>query len=198
MIQVLEGLTGKNASEKATYGTVIKAKMTGNAFFPDAATVLTALNSATAALVLANTGRIATVIAEKETKFNRAVKKVALHVQNVVIDVEDDELALEMVVSAGFEGKRKGSIHISDLAAKQGREALSVNLRRKAYELKKNVGYVWQISSDNVNWTFSKFSTKAKVTIRDLVSGKRYYFRVAVVVGEEQLDYSDATDIVVK
>ena len=197
MIKVLEGLTGKNASEKVTYGGFIKTKMTGNAFFPDAGTVMTALNSATVALKDANDAGIVSVITEKEGLFDKKMKKVVLHVQGVVIDVDDENLALEMVQSGGFEGKRKGSIHIHDLGAKQGTEANSVKLRRKAYERKANVGYVWQISEDGISWTNCKYSTTAKVTVHDLVSGKRYYFRVAVVVGEEQQDYSDATDIVV-
>ena len=197
MIQVLEGLIGKNASAKATYGGFIKTKMTGNAFFPDAGTVMTALNSATAALVLANAAGVVSVIIEKEAKFDKKLKAVVLHVQGVVLDVDDDNLALEMVQSGGFAGKRKSGVHIHDLVANQGTEALSVKLRRKAYELKANVGYVWQISTDGINWTFCKFSTTAKITVRDLESGKRYHFRVAVVVGEVQQDYSDATDIVV-
>ena len=180
MIIVLEGLTGKNASEKVTYGGFIKTKMTGNAFFPDAGTVMTALNSATVALKDANDAGIVSVITEKEGLFDKKMKKVVLHVQGVVIDVDDENLALEMVQSGGFEGKRKGSIHIHDLAAKQGTEANSVKLRRKAYEDKAHVGYVWQISDDGISWTNCKYSITAKVTVHDLVSGKRYHFRVAV------------------
>ena len=201
MIIVKEGLKGKNPSEKVTYGGTISTKMTGNAFYTDAVftTAIAALDTATGNLKTANKSGSTTNIEVMTTAFDNSVKSIVLAIQNLILGIPDD-LAKEMVESAGFGWKKKGKPIIADLAAKQGTEAKTVNLRKKVTTGRKHVSYIWQMSlslGETAHWDFCKFSTIASVTVSGLTSGVRYYFRVAIVIGEEMSEYSDPTDIVV-
>jgi hypothetical protein len=196
MIIVLEGLTGKNASEKVTYGGFISGKMTGNTNFPTSALLVTAMDTATGLLLAANEAGIVSTINVREAAFDLTIKAIVLNVQGAILGVEDT-IALDKVISGGFEGKKKGKINIPDLTAKAGLEDFSVELRRKAYTEKQNCAYVWEISTDGINFEYCKTSNWATVTVTGLASTKKYWFRVAVIVGNTQLEFSDATDIVV-
>jgi len=198
MVIVTEDLQGKNASEKVTFGGVIKAHMTTNAYFPDAGTVIGNLNTTTTNLKTATDADDVAQVKIMEPKFDKAVKAVVLHIQGVILPVEDENVQKAMVASSGFGWKKQGEIHIHDLEAFQGEESLSVKIRSKAYDLVRHCGYVFEISEDGVTYDFCKASMVATVHVFNLVSGKKYWFRVAVVVGETTLEFSDPTDITVK
>ena len=89
-------------------------------------------------------------------------------------------------------------MHIPDLSAKQGREANSIAVRRIAE--RKRVTYRFQICTDpslEENWKDAKTSSRAKVVIRELISGTKYYLRVAIIRGDVQEDWSDYISIIV-
>lgn len=199
MVIVKEGLRGKNPEAKVTYGSKVNEKMTGNVNFPDAAAVLDALGKATDNLdkAIKDPNGTATKVNSMAIAFNVKMKAVVAHVQGVINEVADD-VALEMVVSAGLTAAKQGSINIPDLSATQGKEAKSVKVRRKRE--KKTVTYVFQMCLDTAletNWKNCKISSRAKVIITDLISGLRYYFRVAIIRGDVQEDFSDFISIVV-
>jgi len=199
MVKVKEGLRGKNPEEKVTYGNKVVAKMTSNPNFPDDATVVAALLATTKQLDLEikSPTSTATTIKEKEKEFNIKMKAAVAHVQVVVNEVDKDK-ALVMVESAGMEAAKKGSINIPELSAKQGKAANSVEVRKKRE--KGTLVYVFQMCTDpsmETNWKIVKTSTRAKVIVTGLSSGNRYFFRVAIIRGDVQEDYSDSISIVV-
>ena len=125
------------------------------------------------------------------------MKAAVAHVQVVVNEVDKDK-ALVMVESAGMEAAKKGSINIPELSAKQGKAANSVEVRKKRE--KGTLVYVFQMCTDpsmETNWKTVKTSTRAKVIVTGLSSGNRYFFRVAIIRGDVQEDYSDSISIVV-
>jgi len=197
MVIVTEDLTGKNPAEKVTFGGVIKAHMSPNSNFPDDATVMGILNTATSNLKTATDANDVAAIKIAEPKFDLAIKGVVLHIQGVLLPVEDENVQKSMVASSGFGWRKQGEIHIHDLEAFQGEEALSVKIRSKASTIAHRVGYVFEISEDGVKYDFCKASLLATVHVFNLVSGKKYWFRVAVIVGETTFPFSDPTDIIV-
>ena len=193
MIIVKEGLTGKNPASKVKYGGNVFGKMEMNVFFPDAATVIAVLKDATDGLKKANDLGIASKIKIQVNLFDLAIKGVVLYVQGVILGIADDT-AKDMVDSAGLGTAKKGKAIIADLAAVNGPDKNTVVLRKKVTTGKKRAAYISQICTGDIsvetNWTNCKFATVATVTIAGLKSGTRYYFRVAVVIGEEMSDYS--------
>ena len=195
MITVLDGLTGKNASEKVTYGGEIKTGFTDNAYFTDAADLITALNLAAANLVIANDTGDADTVKPVEVRFDNKVKLVVLYVQGKITGI-DDVTATTMVHSVNLGTKAKTAKSIKDFSAKEGKEEGTMKVRKVIpTELKnKKKSFVFQICTDPTNednWSKPKVSNKATVIFKELVSGTRYYFRVAIVVGDEQGDFSD-------
>ena len=197
MITVLEGLEGLNAPEKVTYGGTIKTCMTGNANFPDSAAVMANLNTRTGNLKTATDAADSAAVKIAEPLFDLAVKGMVLHIQGVLIGVPSIDVQKAMVTSSGFHWETKSSIHIHDLEATPGVLPQSAHVRSKAYSVVRHVAYVFLISEDNVTFTFCKASTLAAINVLGLTSGKRYWFKVAVVVGETMLEFSDATDILI-
>lgn len=201
MVIVKLGLKGKSPDQKVTYGVQVKTKMTGNTYFPDAATVLSDLGTAAGALnsAIENPLSTAATIKEKELKFNVKLKAVVAHVQSVINEVSDD-VALDMLSTTGLDPRRNGSVNIAVLSAKQGTEANSVIVRSKAQ--RKRVTYVFQICTSSPelekSWTTVKISGKAKVVITGLISGTKYYFRVAIIRSDVQESFSDPISIIVE
>ena len=199
MIIVLEGLTGKNAADKVKFGGNNVIKITGNPFFADATAQLAALSTTTNDLKKANDEGKASAIAVAENAFDIANKVMVMYIQTKIIGLPDD-LAKEMVDSTEYQTKKKGSKIIADISAKKGTEANTVDLRKKVTTGKKKVAYIWQMATiigDAANWDYCKFSTKASVTVDGLLSNVRYYFRVAVVIGDVTSDYSVVTSCTV-
>ncbi len=200
MVIVKEGLRGKNPEAKVTYGTKVNAKMTGNANFPDAVDVLAALGLATDLLDKSIKDPLATAksVNEKVVSFNVKMKAVIANVQGVINEVAD-VVALEMVESAGLEASKKGTINITDLSAKQGKAAKSLSVRKLAGK-NKGVIYRFQICLDPAkeeNWSDVRISKRATIVVLNLISGTRYYFRVAIIKGDVQEAYSDYISIIV-
>ncbi len=198
MIIVKNGLRGKSASEKVKLGGNISTKMRENPNFEDAEELLDELDSATEALLKANARGKAKAIKVKVKLFNVAVMAIALYLQARVIGLPDN-LGIQLIHAAGFEAKRKGSIHIAVLAAKKGDSPQSAVLRRKVPEKNKNYAYIWQVTTnilDENSWSYIKFSTVATVDIPNLVAGTRYWFRVAVVQGQDMSEYTDAVSFI--
>ena len=57
--------------------------------------------------------------------------------------------------------------------------------------------YIWQYSLDQETWTTAKVTLKAKAMIEGLTPGKRYYFRVAAVLKDEQGPWKGPINIIV-
>jgi hypothetical protein len=200
MIIVKEGLTGKNPAEKVKFGGNVIEKTTDNAFFPDAAPFVAIVNTATVGLKKANDTGIVSTINARVVDFNNSIKGLVLHIQSVILG-KTDIIAIEMVDSTGFGTGKKGKPIIADLAAVNGEEANTVVLRKKVTTGRKHVAYIAQLCTGDptveANWSYCKFSTVATVTISGLASNVRYYFRVAVVIGEVMSEYSDITSVMV-
>jgi len=200
-ITVLEGLDGKSASEKVTYGGEISRGMTGNAYYTDQGSKVTDMDTATGELQTALTGGDTQVINQKEENFDNKVKLVVNYVQGKVIGI-NAALARVMVESANLKWKKKGSIHIHDLEVTKTEVDLTVQIRRKALNVvdgkQVHPAYVWQKCTTEPtvedNWKPCIVSTVATVT--DTVEkGKETWYRVATVLGQEQSEYSDYTSI---
>ncbi len=200
-ITVLEGLEGKSADQKVTYGGEISRGMTGNSYYTDQGTKVTDLDTATGELQTALSGGDSEVIGLKEENFDNKVSLVVNYVQGKVIGI-NVALARVMVESANLKWKKKGSIHIHDLEVTKTEVDLTVQIRRKALRIvdgkKVNPAYVWQKCTTEPtvedNWKPCKVSTVA--TVNDNVEkGKETWYRVATVLGQDQSEYSDYTSI---
>jgi len=195
-ITVLEGLAGKSADQKVTYGGEIVRGMTGNSYYTDQGTKVTDVDAAGEDLQDALTEGDTEVIGQMEEIFDNKVRIVVNYVQGKIIGV-GAALAKVMVASANMNWKAKGSIHIHDLAVTKTDVDLTVQIRRKALDKVNGVrvhpAYVWQkaVADPTIedNWKPCKVSTIATVT-DTVVKGQETYFRVATVLGQEQSEYS--------
>ena len=195
MIEVLDGLTGKNASDKVTYGGLIKTGFTDNAYFTDATDLMAALTLAITNLIAANKTGVADTIKPVEVQFDNKVKLVVLYVQGKITGI-DDVTATTMVHSVNLGTKAKTAKSIKDFSAREGKEDGTMSVRKVIpTELKKkNICFIFQICTDpssEDNWGKPKVSNNATVIFKGLISNTRYYFRVAIVVGDEQGEFSD-------
>jgi len=104
-----------------------------------------------------------------------------------------------IILSAGMEVKSQGSINIPVLSASKGSVPFSVKLRRKSEG--PGVAYKWQYSKDPFSiesWIDIGESTVATFEISSpLEQMERYWFRVAVIRGRVQEDFSNPVTFVI-
>lgn len=195
MVIVVEGLTGKNASAKVTYGTSVSGGMTDNAYYSDTTGValVAELNTATGNLKTANGTKDTANINLMVTAFDNAIKAIVLYVQGKLIGIPDEQ-AIVMVESAKLGYKKQGKPIYADLEAKAGEAPLSVVIRKKVTTKKKNVAYVFQVCNDPATeegYATCMISTHATVTITvGLKPQTKYWYRVATVEGQVMSEFS--------
>jgi hypothetical protein len=156
---------------------------------------MTALALAITNLITANKTGNADTVKPVELQFDNKVKLVVLYVQGKITGI-DDVTATTMVHSVNLGTKAKTAKSIKDFSAREGKAEGSMSVRKVIpTELKKKrKSFIFQMCTDpskEENWGKPKVSNNATVIFTDLISNTRYYFRVAIVVGDVQGDFSD-------
>ncbi|MGQ0829678.1 MAG: fibronectin type III domain-containing protein [Bacteroidota bacterium] len=132
----------------------------------------------------------------KETMVDQLLRAIANYVEYIAnLDAPNAET---IILSAAMAVKKQGSINIPILAANNGNVPNSVKLRRKSAG--RGVAYKWQYSPDpftDASWVLAGESTVASFEIDLLEPLKRYWFRVAIVKGITQNEFSDPVTFVI-
>lgn len=191
MARIKLNLRSMTIAEKIARSRQIVAALTGNSHFPtphpplaDVTAVINELEAAATAAQAARQEMKARTTAQtiKEAEHDQFMMKLVSYVESVA----GDDPAL--VASVALE-MRDFSNHASDvplaptgLTATHGDFTGEIDL---AWDTVRGArSYDIQFSSDpptDSSWTHSKVATRSRITVEHLVSGTRYWFRVAAV-----------------
>jgi len=200
MAKVRLNLRGLSTSIKAAKARQIVTAMTGNPSFTTPTPALTAVTAAATALETAiddalmarNTAVTKTAMMhDKEEALELILRQLASYVESIA---GDDEL---MILSAGMEVKAPGVASSTPatpaaLSATEGDHEGEIDLSWDPVNGAKT--YVIERSPDPpipASWAHETVSLKSSVSVGGLVSGTRYWFRVASMASNGQSGWSD-------
>lgn len=200
MAKVKLNLKGLSTTEKIAKGRQIVAALTGNPNFPTPQPALSVVSAALDELEASNadlqTSRQSTTAKtsfnhQKEDAVEGILRQLAGYVESVS---RDDE---PKILSAGMSVRSAATpTHVHEVPAALGVTEGDHEGQLDAHwdTVKSAKSYVIQQSTDPSNaasWVHVVVSTKSSATISGLVSGVRYWFRVAAVMSGGQSGWSD-------
>ncbi len=195
-------LNRRSVPNKVEFAGITVLQMTGNPYFTTPnPTLISVTNASTAADV-----------AYKKSQVGGPKDTEDMHAKVIVLDAlltalgnyvefianQTPANAEAIISSAGIQMKSRGSINIPILFADKGTTPASVKLRRKSGG--QRVAYKWQYSKDpfgDATWVNAGESTIASFEIDGLELMKRYWFRVAIVKGTSQGEFTDPVTFVI-
>jgi hypothetical protein len=198
--KVKQELAEKTISEKTDYGTTVTTAMGGEAVFAPLAALIAVATAKTTAL---NTAKIAKEVAaaaakeatdvqhDQEIEFDLAFTNLGNGVDTIAAG--DKTIIDKAAMESFFPGKAPaiGELgQVLSFAASEGDNPGEIDLGWD--NLKGANSYLIQIATPEPSgFTFSATSTKSQATISGLVSGTKYWFRVAGVGAAGQGPFSD-------
>ncbi len=178
--------------------SIIDKMVAATGYFSGAAALLataqTSLNALRNAASLAEQGSKADTseMYLQETDFRAKLMILVLYVD--VVAITNPTESLDIITAAGLFEKRQGAKNVQDIAVKLAGVSGKVVLKAKA---KRGRSYVFQKSTDNAIWEQLIVSTRSKVLAENLTPIKTYWFRVALIKGTTQGDFTNPVSIVV-
>jgi hypothetical protein len=158
------------------------------------ATAQTSLNLLRNAASVAEQGSKADTSAMYLAEIDFRAKLMILVLYVDVVAITNPTESLDIITAAGLFEKRQGVINVADIAVKLAGVSGKVVLKAKA---KKGRSYLFQKSTGSAVWEQIIISTTSKVLVEDLTPIKTYWFRVALIKGTTQGDFTDPVSIVV-
>jgi hypothetical protein len=200
MSKIKLNLRNLSVPDKIGKGRQILAAMTNNTSFanphpplPDIAASLTTLEETYKShqAVKADVKTKASAQDDAERQVDRALSQLAAYVESIA---GDDET---LIISAGMEMKAFRSAPSmltppTALSAGTGSHDGEIELSWKKVEGARS--YIIQFSADpptSESWTHGEIATTSSKTIRNLTSGRKYWFRVAAVGSLGQSGWSE-------
>jgi len=187
--------------EKVEKGRFIVTSMTGNANFPtpspDLATITTQVNELETASIAAAGGGVDETanMHAKEHVLDLSLKSLAAYVESIANS--DPVNAEAIALSSGMDVKSGGTRSAQQFQVESTGNPGEVKLSTRSAD---RATFLFQVSTDPVNessWTSIGQSTRAKMVKTGLVSGVRYYFRVAMIDKNGQNPWSDVKNTIV-
>lgn len=195
-------LSRLSVPEKIEKSRFIVSSMTTNAFFiapnpvpiPTLAVITADVNALETAYIAAKGGGKdeTAMMHAKEEVLNKDLLILAAYVQ--MVSNNNGANAEAVALSSGMDIK-----HIPVHTAHE----FSVSSTGRPGEIKTVTRYFnrsvfhWQMSTDGITWQTIGMTTRAKLIKGGLVSGQRYYFRVAVIDKEGQGPWSNVLNTIV-
>ena len=119
------------------------------------------------------------------------LRQQALYVERIANGNES------IILSSGFETSRQPVYTAQpDFEASNGEHSGEVLLKHKAVQGAKS--WVWQYSTDGIEWTHSGISTQTSYLVTGLTPVSKYWFRSAYVTIDGQSEWSNPVSEVVK
>ena len=119
------------------------------------------------------------------------LRQQALYVERIANGNES------IILSSGFETSRQPVYTAQpDFEASNGEHSGEVLLKHKAVQGAKS--WVWQYSTDGIEWTHSGISTQTSYLVTGLTPITKYWFRSAYVTIDGQSEWSNPVSEVVK
>ena len=200
MAKVKLNLRGLSPLEVVDLTRSVVRALTGNAAFPNPQPPLTALTAAADALETANNNletsrqETATNVQIRDDKLDANLAVLRQSAAFVEAVAGDDE---SLILSAGMDVRSAPSFQTRPAGA-PGNLSVSQSDHEGAidahWDTEKGASYEVQQSihpPTATSWVHAAVSVKSSVTITGLVSGTRYWFRVAAVTSAGQSGWSD-------
>jgi hypothetical protein len=179
-------LASQTVPQKIEYTRFIVESMTDNEHFPSPIPELKTITRLADELQLAYTqsrdaGKEQTAIMHAKD-FELEIELIAL--SNYVQDIanKDNEIGDIIIFSAGMDVKRQQNRQDRKFRVENTVMAGRVKLQTIS---EGRAGYQWEFSLDQENWIPAGVTIVASTIINNLEPGKRYYFRVAAIKGEQ-------------
>jgi hypothetical protein len=179
-------LSSRNVPEKIDFSRLIVNAMTGNEYFPTPSPDLKTISRLSEELQLAyeisreGTKEQTALMYAKEFELDTQLNVLGSYVEAIANN--DSDVGDAIIFSAGMDVKGKASRQEQVFEVKNTAYAGIVDATSSA---EPRASYLWEYSLDQENWSVGSVSNKANTTIKGLTPGKRYYFRVAIVKGEQ-------------
>jgi len=181
---------------KIEIGRSVENEMRSNPIFTNPDVPLDDLKASTDLLETRNVaamngGKEATALLHQaEEDWNDKMRIQARYVDRIA----DGDSAV--ILGAGFSlAKQPVPAARPEFSAEQGEKSCTVVLRHKLENGGK--AYVWQQSTDGINWITVQTTAQASVELTGLTPLTKYWFRVAVVTITGTSDFSDSVTLVV-
>jgi hypothetical protein len=199
MPKVKLNIRGLSIPERIARARQIVDAMTGNPAFPTPQpplnVVITAIDSAETAYADAQAAKQAaitstTVSHDSDAAMEIELRKLGAYVESVASDEQTIQSAAMGVAGSG--GPLLQATNPTGLTASEGDHDATLDLHYDRVKGAKS--YVIEQSLDPptaTSWAHAAVSSKSSVTISGLVSGTRYWFRVAAVTSSGQSGWSD-------
>lgn len=191
-------LAQQSVPEKIEFARLVASSMTDNKYFGDPIPGIYILTAHADALQLAyeksrDAGKQQTAIMyTKEFELDTQLTALGNYVQRIANETPDEGDTI--IFSAAMDVKRTGGSTKRNFTVKNTPHEGKVELFTRA---EGRASYVWQHSLDQEEWTMCSVTLQATTTISDLKPGKRYYFRVAAVLKENQGPWQGPINIIV-
>lgn len=194
-------LRASSLEEKLTLARQIVQALTANEHFPSPIPSLETVGSAIGELEKANADvKLArqtlstkySILDDRSSELDAVLNQLGAYVESTA---KGDEIKIKLAGMSVKASKSPTGIP----SAPEGLLAVAAN--EKEIELswesvKHAKSYVVQLTSDlskDDNWSIAIISTKSKATIKNLESGKKYWFKVAAIASAGQSAWSDPT-----
>jgi hypothetical protein len=181
-------LASLSVPEKIDAAKVIVLSMTGNRYFdtptPDLK-VITALADELQAAYEASrdaSKEQTALMYAKEFELVTQLNILSNYVESIANNESDNEIGDAIIFSAAMDVKRQKNRQDRKFGVKNTSFAGKVLLETKG---EGRASFTWELSLDQENWSNCSVTLQASTFIDGLTPGKRYYFRVAVVKGEQ-------------
>ncbi len=187
---------------KVTFGQGVKGRMNANTNFATPAPTLAELDTAFTALETAANNAVGGTHAQteimyaKEVAFDIVMTGVGSYVERIANQSSDNASAI--IASAGMEERKQGRFEVPPIRVKKGPLPLSAFVYAKAVT---GGAYKFQVSPDPItenSWIEAGQTTVCKIFVTEnLIFGKVFWFRVAIVKGAITHAYSDPVSILI-
>jgi hypothetical protein len=197
IVKTALNLGGQTVTEKMALGNHILNGMSNNANFnnpfPPVNVLQQTLNDLAVAIANAIPGNTASTSAlhDKEYDLDRTLRMMAAYVE---YQSHDDPTT---VLSSGFALKQRISRSAPAFTVVHGNLQGGVDLITKAVT---GAAYLWQYCPEPMlesGWTATKITNHTTCSYAGLTTGAKYWFRVAVIINDEQQPFSDPVMLVV-
>lgn len=198
-MKVKLNIRGLSIPERVARGREIYKAMDGNPAFPNPQPTLAEVKADTDALEAAYQHSQAvkqdamastTATHDRDAAYEITLRKLAAHVESVAPDEKTVQSAAMFVAAKA--GPLIAATAPTGLTASEGDHDGTLDLHND--RVKGVRSYVYEMSLDPptaTSWKHAAVSPKSSVTISGLVSGTRYWFRVAAITASGQSGWSD-------
>lgn len=118
------------------------------------------------------------------------------YVQTLADNSPDEETAISIIESSGFDLRNHGVRVKAPLSATPGTESQTINLVAKAVD--KRASYQWQHSADGIVWHDLPVTLQAKTIAGGFTPTQKVFFRVRGIIKDATLPWTPMVSVIIQ